>query len=69
MKHFTWTPQADLALCTLHESGFTFSGIAQRLGCSRLHVLDRAVSLGLVISTIPNSKLAALVAQARGRAA
>lgn len=62
-----WSDQIDLALHILHENGYTLSGIASELGCTRLEVIARAVELGIRINHRPNSKLAALVAQATKR--
>lgn len=65
---FEWTDELDLALKIMQENGFTPSGIAYVLGCSRLEAIERAVVLGITIRAVPNSKLAAEIAQAATRA-
>jgi hypothetical protein len=67
-KQIVWTDQTDLALRILHENGWTLSGIALRLECSRDEVVARAESFGLRLYAGSNARSKVLQARQGDRA-
>lgn len=57
-RSFRWTSLADKRLRALHANGYTLSGIAEILGCSRLDAAARSAVIGITMSTLSQARSA-----------